>query len=287
MVVKLLPADLVKQKTIFYFLFFWQRLKLFPVSITCQSYQHRVILTTTVHRDIGQTKPLFELHIPSVMSPFDQPLRTLTSQLSHTCTHTHAGAHAPADSLNLSHTHTPLQIAFTQRVGPLVCSSQTFLTPKAIHSERGNSSAVQPFNCAGSELNPRTMDTASEPGAASQAHFTQGYCDVSSFHLLKAGQRKLTRVAPSLPVAYWPFGSLDEVGEETPYWIELIIALMHDIITSISRHLEYNRGPSAILQRPSFFSPWRVVWEFFLIRCEVLGQGCLCVQIVKHSETHF
>jgi len=30
----------------------------------------------------------------------------------------------------------------------------------------------------------------------------------------------------------------------------------------------------------------RVVWEFFLIRCEVLGQGCLCLQIVKHSETN-
>jgi len=29
-----------------------------------------------------------------------------------------------------------------------------------------------------------------------------------------------------------------------------------------------------------------VVWEFFLSRCEVLGQGCLCVQIVKHSETN-
>jgi len=30
------------------------------------------------------------------------------------------------------------------------------------------------------------------------------------------------------------------------------------------------------------FFPWRVIWEFFLIRCEVLEQGCLCVQIVKH-----
>jgi len=36
-----------------------------------------------------------------------------------------------------------------------------------------------------------------------------------------------------------------------------------------------------------FFSLWRVVWELFLIRCEVKGQGCLCVRIVKHSETHF
>jgi len=35
-----------------------------------------------------------------------------------------------------------------------------------------------------------------------------------------------------------------------------------------------------------FFSPWRVVWEFFLIRCEVKGQGCLCVQIVKHTEAN-
>jgi len=29
-----------------------------------------------------------------------------------------------------------------------------------------------------------------------------------------------------------------------------------------------------------------LIWEFFLIRCEVLGQGCLYVQIVKHSETN-
>jgi len=29
-----------------------------------------------------------------------------------------------------------------------------------------------------------------------------------------------------------------------------------------------------------------VIWKFFLVRCEVLGQGCLCVQIVKHSETN-
>jgi len=33
-----------------------------------------------------------------------------------------------------------------------------------------------------------------------------------------------------------------------------------------------------------FFPLWRVVWELFLIRCEVKGQGCLCVQIVKHSD---
>jgi len=31
---------------------------------------------------------------------------------------------------------------------------------------------------------------------------------------------------------------------------------------------------------------FRIIWEFFLIRCEVLGQGRLCVQIVKHSETN-
>jgi len=42
----------------------------------------------------------------------------------------------------------------------------------------------------------------------------------------------------------------------------------------------------ALLKVSSLFSPWRVVWEFFLMRCEVLGQGCLCVQIVKHSETN-
>jgi len=34
-------------------------------------------------------------------------------------------------------------------------------------------------------------------------------------------------------------------------------------------------------------NPLPVVWEFFLIRCEVLGLGCLYVQIVKHSETNF
>jgi len=39
----------------------------------------------------------------------------------------------------------------------------------------------------------------------------------------------------------------------------------------------------ALLKVSSLCSPWRVVWEFFLIRCEVLGQGCLCVQIVKPS----
>jgi len=33
----------------------------------------------------------------------------------------------------------------------------------------------------------------------------------------------------------------------------------------------------------SFFS---IFWEFFLIRCEVLGQGCLCVQIVKPFEAN-
>jgi len=42
----------------------------------------------------------------------------------------------------------------------------------------------------------------------------------------------------------------------------------------------------ALLKVSSPFSPWRVVWEFFLIRCEVLGQGCLYLQIVKHSETN-
>jgi len=42
----------------------------------------------------------------------------------------------------------------------------------------------------------------------------------------------------------------------------------------------------ALLKVSSLFSPWRVVWKFFLIRCEVLGQGCLYLQIVKHSETN-
>jgi len=27
--------------------------------------------------------------------------------------------------------------------------------------------------------------------------------------------------------------------------------------------------------------------ELFLIRCEVKGQGCLCVQILKHSEAYW
>jgi len=36
-----------------------------------------------------------------------------------------------------------------------------------------------------------------------------------------------------------------------------------------------------------FFPPWRVVWELFLIWCEVLEQGCLYVQIVKHSGDKF
>jgi len=42
----------------------------------------------------------------------------------------------------------------------------------------------------------------------------------------------------------------------------------------------------ALLKVSSLFSHERVVWEFFLIRCEVLGQGCLCVQIVKPSEAN-
>jgi len=32
------------------------------------------------------------------------------------------------------------------------------------------------------------------------------------------------------------------------------------------------------------FFPWRVVREFFLIRCEVLGQGCLCVNNLNLIE---
>jgi len=44
--------------------------------------------------------------------------------------------------------------------------------------------------------------------------------------------------------------------------------------------------PLALLKVSSLSSPWRVVWEFFLIRCEVLGQGCQCVQIVKPSEAN-
>jgi len=40
-----------------------------------------------------------------------------------------------------------------------------------------------------------------------------------------------------------------------------------------------------VLEVTSKSTIW-VIWEFFLIRCEVLGQGCLCVQIVTHSETH-
>jgi len=35
--------------------------------------------------------------------------------------------------------------------------------------------------------------------------------------------------------------------------------------------------------RESLFS---ISWEFFLIRCEVKGQGCLCVQIGKPFEAN-
>jgi len=51
-------------------------------------------------------------------------------------------------------------------------------------------------------------------------------------------------------------------------------------------HLGEGSASVALLKVPSLFSLWRVVWEFFLIRCEVLGQGCLFVQIVKHSEAN-
>jgi len=33
-----------------------------------------------------------------------------------------------------------------------------------------------------------------------------------------------------------------------------------------------------------FSPPVYISWELVLIRCEVKGQGCLCVQIVKPSE---
>jgi len=46
------------------------------------------------------------------------------------------------------------------------------------------------------------------------------------------------------------------------------------------------RGILLCCSPEGFFTFFSVVWEFFLIRCEVKGQGCLCVQIVKHSETN-
>jgi len=65
----------------------------------------------------------------------------------------------------------------------------------------------------------------------------------------------------------------------------VMISSVH--ITSIAPvHPGEGSSSLALLKVSSLFSPWRVVWEFFLIRCEVLWQGCLCVQIVKHSETN-
>jgi len=55
-------------------------------------------------------------------------------------------------------------------------------------------------------------------------------------------------------------------------------------MTSIVLSILERDPPLALLKGSSPFSPWRVIWEFFLIWCEVKGQGCLCVQIEKHSE---
>jgi len=69
------------------------------------------------------------------------------------------------------------------------------------------------------------------------------------------------------------------------FFIECVVTLICPSvhITSIAPvHLGEGFSSVALLKVSSLFYP--VVWEFFLIRCEVLGQGCLCVQIVKPSE---
>jgi len=55
-------------------------------------------------------------------------------------------------------------------------------------------------------------------------------------------------------------------------------------MTSLVRSILERDPPVALLKVSSLFSRERVSsvsWELFLIRCEVLGQGCLCVQMVK------
>jgi len=60
----------------------------------------------------------------------------------------------------------------------------------------------------------------------------------------------------------------------------------HDIYSSVY----HGEGSSSVvlLKVSSLLSPWKfsfsIFYEFLLIRCEVKGQGCLCVQIVKPSE---
>jgi len=62
----------------------------------------------------------------------------------------------------------------------------------------------------------------------------------------------------------------------------------HDIYCSV--HPGEGTSSVALLKGSDMFPPERVFsisWELFQIRCEVKGQGCLYVQIVKHSEATF
>jgi len=60
----------------------------------------------------------------------------------------------------------------------------------------------------------------------------------------------------------------------------------HDLYSSV--HPGEGSSSVPLLKGSSFFFLFlfSVSLELFLIRCEVKGQECLCVQIVKHSETN-
>jgi len=74
-------------------------------------------------------------------------------------------------------------------------------------------------------------------------------------------------------------------GLEVTHCIGSPLMLTYDIYCSV--HPGEGSSSLALLKGSSLFSPERVFsisCESFLIRCEVKGQGCQCVQIVKPSE---
>jgi len=64
-------------------------------------------------------------------------------------------------------------------------------------------------------------------------------------------------------------------GTEPELREELIIAMMSGAMPGRQSLVRWYSGGAS-----------HSCWEYFLIRCEVLGQGCLCVQIVKASEAN-
>jgi len=99
--------------------------------------------------------------------------------------------------------------------------------------------------------------------------------------------------SPSLPPSAWWIVEV-WIVEYVDYQLFIhSVILIECVLTLICPSSHMTSIVLSILERdPPLFSPegflpffpWRVVWEFFLIRCEVKGQGCLCVQIVNVWE---